>query len=59
MKVQGIVVGKRITVGAAILAFSEGLQFYFPDHAPAIGQFAIPVIFMVQLFIANKFGVTS
>lgn len=54
-----IIIGKRVTIGAAILAVSEALQFWLPEHAPAIGQLAIPVIFLVQTFVVNKFGVTS
>ena len=54
-----IVVGKRVTIGAAIMAISEAVQFYLPDHAPAIGQLTIPVIFIVQLILANRYGVTT
>lgn len=54
-----IIIGKRITVGAAILAVSEALQFFYPEQAPAIGQLAIPVIFIVQTILVNRFGITQ
>ena len=54
-----VVIGKRITIGAAIAGLSEGIQFFFPEHAPAIGSFTIPVIFIVQLLIAHNFGITT
>ena len=56
---ENIIVGKRITLGAAILGISEGLQAFFPEHAAAIGSFAIPVIFLAQLFVVNRYGVTQ
>lgn len=54
-----VIIGKRITVGAAILAVSEALQFFFPAHAPAIGQLAVPVIFVVQTILVNRYGITQ
>ena len=54
-----VIIGKRITVGAAILAVSEAFQFFFPEYAPAIGQLAIPLIFIVQTILVNKYGVTG
>ena len=59
MKAGSIVIGKRITVGAAILGLSEAVQTFFPEYAPAIGQLTVPVIFVVQLIIVNKLGVTQ
>ena len=59
MKAGSIVIGKRITVGAAILGLSEAVQTFFPEYAPAIGQLTVPIIFVVQLIIVNKLGVTQ
>lgn len=59
MKAGSIVIGKRITVGAAILGLSEAVQTFFPEYATAIGQLTVPIIFIVQVVIANKFGVTQ
>ena len=59
MKAGEIVIGKRVTVGAAIMGVSEAVQTFFPEYAPAIGQLTVPVIFLVQLFIANRYGITQ
>lgn len=59
MKAGDIVVGKRVTVGAAIMGVSEAVQTFFPEYAPAIGQLTVPVIFLVQLIIANRYGITQ
>ncbi len=54
-----VVVGKRVTVGAAITSLAAILVHYFPDHGPAIVAAAVPVTFLVQIWIARKFGVTT
>ena len=59
MKAGSIVIGKRITVGAAIMGVSEAVQTFFPEYAAAIGQLTVPLIFVVQLIIVNKLGVTQ
>ena len=53
MKAGSIVIGKRITVGAAIMGVSEAVQTFFPEYAAAIGQLTVPLIFVVQLIIVN------
>ena len=59
MKAGSIVIGKRVGLGAAILGISEGIQAFFPEYAQAIGSFTVPLIFIVQVIVANKFGVTQ
>lgn len=54
-----IVIGKRTTVGAAITSTAAVLSHYFPDHAPAIVAAAVPITFLLQVWIATKFGVTN
>jgi hypothetical protein len=54
-----IVIGKRVTLGAAILGVANALAHFFPEQAPAILAIATPTIFVVQLVVANKFGVTQ
>ena len=54
-----IIIGKRITIGAAIAGVSEAIQYIFPEYAPAIGSLTIPVIFTVQILVAHKFGITT
>lgn len=63
MKIQAgsepIIIGKRVTIGAAILSLSETLQQFFPEHAGALGASAIFVTFVVQILIARYYGVTN
>ena len=59
MKAGSVIIGKRITVGAAIMGVSEAVQTFFPEYAAAIGQLTVPLIFVVQLILVNKFGVTQ
>ena len=55
---NNLVVGKRVTIGAAILSVSEALQIVLPDHAAVIGASTIAVTFVAQVLIAHYFGVT-
>lgn len=64
MKIQrksgpSIVIGKRVTVGAIIGAIAAGFGNIWPEHAPAILAFSPAVIGLVQILIANHYGVTS
>ena len=55
MKVGEQVIGKRVTVGAAILGIANAIVYFYPDQAPAILAIATPTIFIVQLLI-SRFG---
>lgn len=55
---DGVIVGKRIQVGAAITSTAAILAHIWPEHAPAFISAAVPITFVVQLWIVNKFGVT-
>jgi len=59
MKVGEQIIGKRVTVGAAILGVANALVHFFPEQAPAILAIATPTIFMVQLAIARYSGITK
>jgi hypothetical protein len=63
MKVQlqdtSVIIGKRVTLGAAFTSLAAALGFIFPEHAAAITAMAVPVTFIAQVFVAHKFGVTS
>ena len=59
VKAGTIVIGKRVGLGAAIMGVSEALQAFYPEHAQAIGSLAVPVIFIVQVFVANRYGITQ
>lgn len=56
---NGLVMGKRTTVGAAITSTAGVFAHFFPEHAAAFIGIAVPVTFGVQLWIAKKFGVTT
>ena len=59
MKINNVVIGKRVTIGAAISSTAAVLAHIWPDHAPAIVAGAVPVTFAIQVFVANRFGITS
>ena len=59
MKVNSVVIGKRVTVGAAILGIANALVHFFPEQAPAILAVATPTIFVVQLLIAQYWSITK
>ena len=63
MKLQAgntqIVVGKRVSVGAAILSTATGIAHFFPEHAPAIIAFATPLILIVQVLIGHFASITT
>lgn len=54
-----IVIGKRVTAGAAIMGIASGLAHLYPDYAPAIVSWATPVVFIVQILIARYGGITQ
>lgn len=56
--IKGIVIGKRVTVGAAITSLAAGFGFMFPDKAAAFTAFAVPVTLAVQIWIANYISIT-
>jgi len=56
---NNIVIGKRVPIGAAITSACAVLAFFFPDYAPAIIAAAVPVTFVIQVIVANRYGVTK
>jgi hypothetical protein len=54
-----IIIGKRITAGAAINSIAAVFAHIFPDHAPAIISGAVPITFLTQMWVVKKFGVTQ
>ena len=56
---KNIVIGKRTTLGAAITSTAAALVGFFPDYAVSIVASAVPITFGAQLWVANKFGVTT
>ena len=54
-----LIVGKRVTIGAAVTSVTAMLAFIFPEYSPAIIASAGIVTFITQLIVANVWGVTS
>ena len=54
-----IIVGKRVTIGAAIGGIATLFGFIFTEQAPAILASVVPITFSVQIWIVNKLGVTT
>lgn len=56
--VQGIVIGKRIPVGAAITSTATAIAHFYPEEATAIMAASVPFTMLVQIIVANVYGVT-
>ena len=54
-----IIIGKRVTIGAFIGSIASVLAFYFPEHATPIVSGSTALIFIVQVIVANRYGVTQ
>jgi len=59
MKIQGLVVGKRVTVGMALAQLAAIGAHYFPAHAAPLVSAAGVLTFVVQVWIANNMSITS
>lgn len=53
------VIGKRVTIGAVSAALVVAVIDYFPNHAGLIRAFEALLIFALQIWIANRYGVTT
>ena len=62
MKVQisdtVIVVGKRISLGAALGSIAKIVATLFPDYAVVAYESAFVLTFVGQMILANYFGIT-
>ena len=56
---NNMIIGKRVKVGAAITSTAGVLAHFWPEHGAAFIGAAVPITFMVQTWIAKKFGVTA
>ncbi len=54
-----IIIGKRVSVGAAIGGIAAVFGNIFPEQAPAILAGIVPLTFFVQLLIVRYTGVTT
>lgn len=56
---NGIVIGKRTTIGAAITSTAAVLTHFYPEHGPAFIAAAVPITLIIQIWVADKFGITT
>ncbi len=56
---NGVIIGKRVKVGAAITGTLAVFAQIWPEYAPAMLAAAVPITFLVQLWIVKRFGVTA
>jgi len=54
-----VIIGKRVTFGAAITSVAAVFAHIFPEQAPAIISAAVPVTFVGQILIVRYFGITK
>lgn len=54
-----IIIGKRITLSAALLGIANGLAAAYPSRAQEILAYVTPVIFIVQMIAVNVYGITT
>ncbi len=54
-----IVIGKRVSVGAAIGGVASVFGNLYPEYAPSILAGVVPFTFIVQILIARYAGVTT
>ena len=54
-----IIIGKRITAGAAINSVAVIFAHIWPEHAPAIIAAAVPITAGVQMWVVRYYGITQ
>lgn len=59
MKINDVVIGKRVTVGAAFNGVAVAVSHYLPDHAPAIIAVSGTLTFVAQILLAKYGGITQ
>lgn len=59
MSTNRVVIGKRVTIGAAINSVAAIFAHFYPEHSTAIISAAVPLTFAVQVFVAHYFGITN
>lgn len=56
---NAVVIGKRTTIGAALTSVALVLGKFWPEYLDTFVEASIPVTFIVQVWIAHQFGVTT
>jgi hypothetical protein len=54
-----VIIGKRVSLGAAITSAAIAIAEFFPDHSTAILSLSVPITFFAQTWVATKYGVTQ
>jgi hypothetical protein len=54
-----VVIGKRVTIGAAVGAIATIFANIYPEHAGSFVASATVVTFIVQIIVANWIGITN
>jgi hypothetical protein len=54
-----IIIGKRVTIGAAVTSITTVFANIYPEHAATIVGSAGFVTFVAQVLVANWIGVTQ
>ncbi len=54
-----IVIGKRVTLGAVINSLVLIAGIYWPQHQQALLAAAVPLTFVAQVYVGNKYGITT
>ena len=56
---EGVVIGKRVQIGAALTSTAIVLGKVWPEHLELFVTAAVPITFIVQVLIAKFFGVSG
>lgn len=56
---NGLIIGKRVGIGALITSIAGALALLWPERAPAFIALSVPVTLLVQVWWVNKYGVTT
>ena len=56
---DGVIVGKRVKVGAAITSMALVFGKFWPEYLDVFVAAGIPTTFVVQLIIVKYWGVTK
>ena len=59
LAVNNVIIGKRVTVGAAIGSSAAILANIFPEYASSFVAGAVPVTLIAQILIARYGGITQ
>ena len=54
-----VIIGKRVTVGAAIGGVAAAIGNIWPEYANLLLNLVPPLTFVVQLVVVNRYGVTQ